>query len=144
MHLYCRTDYQLTRFVFPHRDLLIAIEALTNGKTGTQGTQEEGNAKTQRRKDAKGREEIKQGKGVEKGKSVEVENNTKAICFALLCFGSFFIAFNFFLFLVLVFLCAFASLRSLPPAFPFEPLCSRSRVVFSWANRQSECFGEAV
>lgn len=49
--------------------------------------------------------------------------------------------------LVLVFplrLCAFASLRSLPPAFPFEPLCSRSRVVFLWANRQSECFGEAV
>ena len=62
---------------------------------------------------------VETGKGVEKGKWVEVENNTKAICFALLCFGSFFIAFNFFLFLVLVFLCAFASLRlCVPSGFP--------------------------
>ena len=39
-------------------------------------------------------------------------------------------------------LCAFASLRFLLPAFPFEPL--RLRVDFLWVNRKSERFGEAV
>ena len=42
------------------------------------------------------------------------------------------------------FLCAFAPLRFLLPAFPFEPLRSRLRVDFLWTNRKSEGFGEAV
>lgn len=46
--------------------------------------------------------------------------------------------------LVLVFLCVFAPLRFLLPAFPFEPLRSRLRVDFLWANRKSERFGEAI
>jgi hypothetical protein len=64
----------------------------------------------QRRKDAKGREEMK------KGKVVEGINNTKAFCFAMLCFGSLFILFCFsFLFL---FWFSFAPLRLCAFAFP--------------------------
>lgn len=84
---------------------------------------------------------------------MEGKNNTKAFCFLMPCFGLFFyllffpFPFPFLLVLVLVFLaplrpCVFAPLRSLLPAFPFEPL--RSRVSFLWMNRKSERFGEAV
>ena len=69
----------------------------------------------------------------------------------LLCFGSFFILFCFlflfwfwFWFWFWFFLCVFAPLRFLLPAFPFEPLRSRLRVDFLWTNRKSERFGEAV
>ena len=73
-------------------------------------------------------------------------------CVALFWFVFYFILFSvsvlvLVLVLVLVFplrLCAFASLRFLLPAFPFEPLRSRLRVDFLWTNRKSERFGEAV
>ena len=81
---------------------------------------------------------------------MEEKKNTKAFCFVLLCFGSFFILFSVLvLVLVLVFLCVFAPLRLCVSFFwssnpPFEPLRSRLRVDFLWTNRKSEGFGEAV
>jgi hypothetical protein len=65
VHLNRRADDRPTDFVFAHRDLLIAIEVLRKwkaGNAGRQGTQEEINAKVQRRKVAKGREEMDKGK----------------------------------------------------------------------------------
>ncbi len=82
---------------------------------------------------------------------MEGKNNTKAFCFLVPCFGLFFYLlfspFPFpscfcFRFWFSLRPCDFAPLRSLLPAFPFEPL--RSRVDFLWMNRKSERFGEAV
>ena len=86
---------------------------------------------------------------------MEEKINTKAFCFAMLCFGSFFILFSVFCFGFgfgfgfPLRLCVFASLRLCVSFFwssnpPFEPLRSRLRVDFLWTNRKSERFGEAV
>lgn len=106
-----------------------------NAKTGTQ-RREDRKKGTQRRKDARAQREEKKRKKEGYGERKEMEKERVGEGRGMEKEGD--------VFWFWFFPCVFASLRSLPPAFPFEPLCSPSRVVFLWANRQSECFGEAV